>query len=143
MQPFSLPSQSSSLQDSRQARCRISTSIGIQAHELCSSLRRHLQGFDVSQAMLDVAADREVEGDLCLQDLGQGMPLRAGVFDGAISISAIQWLCNAARSLAHPAWAHSCITAVCVRHQMGALSEAHNSAQYQHAQAQRILWGSP
>ena len=54
-----------------------------------------LQGFDISPAMLDVATDREVEGDLCLHDLGQGMPLRAGVFDGAISISAIQWLCNA------------------------------------------------
>lgn len=45
--------------------------------------------------MLDVAADRDVEGDLCLLDMGHGMPLRAGVFDGAISISAIQWLCNA------------------------------------------------
>lgn len=54
-----------------------------------------MQGFDISSAMLDVAADREVDGDLCLLDLGHGLPLRAGVFDGAISISAIQWLCNA------------------------------------------------
>ncbi|KAK9810212.1 hypothetical protein WJX72_006710 [[Myrmecia] bisecta] len=52
-------------------------------------------GVDISQAMLNVAAEREVEGDLCLQDLGQGLPLRAGTFDGAISISAVQWLCNA------------------------------------------------
>lgn len=49
--------------------------------------------------MLDVASEREVEGDLCLHDMGQGLPLRAGVFDGAISISAIQWLCNAVRLL--------------------------------------------
>lgn len=25
--------------------------------------------------------------------MGQGMPFRAGVFDGVISISALQWLC--------------------------------------------------
>lgn len=47
--------------------------------------------------MLDVAVDREVEGDLLLADLGHGLPLRAGAFDGAISISAVQWLCNAVR----------------------------------------------
>lgn len=45
--------------------------------------------------MLDVAREREVEGDLCLHDLGHGLPLRPGTFDGAISISAVQWLCNA------------------------------------------------
>jgi len=50
---------------------------------------------DISQAMLDVAVEREVEGDLCLHDLGTGLPLRSGTFDGAISISAVQWLCNA------------------------------------------------
>eukprot|EP00798_Chlamydomonas_sp_ICE-L_P010802 gene10802-16951_t len=27
--------------------------------------------------------------------MGHGMPLRSGIFDGAISISAVQWLCNA------------------------------------------------
>ena len=53
------------------------------------------QGMDISAAMLDVGFDREVEGDMCLQDLGQGLPLRPGSFDGAISISAVQWLCNA------------------------------------------------
>lgn len=50
---------------------------------------------DISPAMLGVALEREVEGDLCLQDLGQGLPVRPGTFDGAISISAVQWLCNA------------------------------------------------
>lgn len=27
------------------------------------------------------------------QDMGQGLPFRSGIFDGAISISAVQWLC--------------------------------------------------
>lgn len=57
------------------------------------------QGMDISPAMLDVALEREVEGDLCLQDLGQGLPVRPGTFDGAISISAVQWLCNAVSPL--------------------------------------------
>ncbi|XP_059930738.1 probable 18S rRNA (guanine-N(7))-methyltransferase [Gadus macrocephalus] len=52
-------------------------------------------GVDISTAMLDVALDREVEGDLVLGDMGQGMPFKAGTFDGCISISALQWLCNA------------------------------------------------
>jgi 18S rRNA (guanine1575-N7)-methyltransferase len=44
--------------------------------------------------MLDVALQRDVEGDLLLADMGQGVPFRAGTFDAAISISAVQWLCN-------------------------------------------------
>ncbi|KAI6646298.1 18S rRNA (guanine-N(7))-methyltransferase-like [Oopsacas minuta] len=55
----------------------------------------HWVGLDISQAMLDVAREREVDGDLLLGDMGQGVPFRPGVFDGAISISAVQWLCNA------------------------------------------------
>ncbi|GFR45319.1 hypothetical protein Agub_g6686 [Astrephomene gubernaculifera] len=55
-------------------------------------------GMDISSAMLDVATEREVEGDLLLGDLGHGLPLRPGAFDGAISISAVQWLCNADRT---------------------------------------------
>lgn len=45
---------------------------------------------DISKSMLDVAVEREVEGDLVLGDLGEGLPFRAGAFDGAISISALQ-----------------------------------------------------
>lgn len=45
--------------------------------------------------MLDIALQRDVDGDLLLADIGQGVPFRAGSFDAAISISAIQWLCNA------------------------------------------------
>ena len=52
--------------------------------------------------MLDVAREREVEGDLCLHDLGHGLPLRPGTFDGAISISAVQWLCNAVGAMDLP-----------------------------------------
>ncbi|GAA0138451.1 methyltransferase [Lithospermum erythrorhizon] len=59
-------------------------------------------GLDISQSMLDVAVEREVEGDLILGDMGQGLALRPGVVDGAISISAVQWLCNADKSSHDP-----------------------------------------
>jgi len=52
-------------------------------------------GMDISPSMLSTALHRDVEGDLFLADLGQGVPFRPGSFDAAISISAIQWLCNA------------------------------------------------
>ncbi|KAG2310773.1 hypothetical protein Bca4012_025284 [Brassica carinata] len=61
-------------------------------------------GFDISASMLNVAVEREVEGDLLLGDMGQGLGLRAGVIDGAISISAVQWLCNADKSSHEPRW---------------------------------------
>uniref|UniRef100_A0A4X2JYR6 BUD23 rRNA methyltransferase and ribosome maturation factor n=1 Tax=Vombatus ursinus TaxID=29139 RepID=A0A4X2JYR6_VOMUR len=41
-------------------------------------------GIDISSAMLDVAVDREVEGDLLQGDMGQGIPFRPGSFDGCI-----------------------------------------------------------
>lgn len=47
-------------------------------------------------------ASVQCEGDLLLGDLGHGLPLRAGMFDGAISISAVQWLCNADKSSHDP-----------------------------------------
>lgn len=47
-------------------------------------------GLDISKAMLDVAQEREVEGDILLSDLGEGFSFLPGVFDGAISISALQ-----------------------------------------------------
>lgn len=55
-------------------------------------------GMDVSASMLAVALDNGAEGDMLLSDAGQGVPFRAGSFDAAISISAIQWLCNAESS---------------------------------------------
>ncbi|KAL0421685.1 UNVERIFIED_CONTAM: 18S rRNA (guanine-N(7))-methyltransferase RID2 [Sesamum latifolium] len=59
-------------------------------------------GLDISQSMLDIALEREAEGDLILGDMGQGLGLRPGVIDGAISISAVQWLCNADKSSHEP-----------------------------------------
>ncbi len=61
-----------------------------------------VQGTDISPHMLEVATEKEVEGDLCLHDLGHGVPFRMGTFDGAISISAVQWLCNADTSAHDP-----------------------------------------
>ncbi|PHJ18893.1 methyltransferase [Cystoisospora suis] len=51
--------------------------------------------------MLDEAVEQgntELRADAILGDLGQSLRFRAGVFDGAISISALQWLCNAIKS---------------------------------------------
>lgn len=58
-------------------------------------------GFDISPSMLGVALEKEVEGDLLLADAGQGIPFRPGTFDAAISISAVQWLCQAESSEEH------------------------------------------
>ena len=57
---------------------------------------------DISADMLDVAVERETDGDLLLGDLGQGLPVRPNTFDGAVSISAVQWLCNADKTGADP-----------------------------------------
>uniref|UniRef100_A0A8C1YLD0 18S rRNA (guanine-N(7))-methyltransferase n=1 Tax=Cyprinus carpio TaxID=7962 RepID=A0A8C1YLD0_CYPCA len=59
-------------------------------------------GVDISTAMLDVALQRDVEGDLLLGDMGEGLPFRPGMFDGCISISALQWLCNADKKTHSP-----------------------------------------
>ncbi|KAL6509662.1 hypothetical protein OROGR_022972 [Orobanche gracilis] len=73
-------------------------------------------GLDISPSMLNIALEREVDGDLILGDMGQGLGLRPGVIDGAISISAVQpcsyenysqllqspWLCNADKSSHEP-----------------------------------------
>ena len=59
-------------------------------------------GVDISPSMLATGLTRELEGDLMLHDMGQGLPFRAGTFDAAMSISAIQWLCNADTSYNDP-----------------------------------------
>ena len=59
-------------------------------------------GVDISQSMLNIAHEREVEGDLLLCDAGQGLAFRPGSFDGCISISALQWLCNADKKTHNP-----------------------------------------
>jgi 18S rRNA (guanine1575-N7)-methyltransferase len=70
--------------------------------ETLSEDGHHWIGLDISASMLHVAVEREVEGDLLLGDMGQGLGLRSGVIDGAISISAVQWLCNADKSSHEP-----------------------------------------
>ncbi|VDM64213.1 unnamed protein product [Angiostrongylus costaricensis] len=70
----------------------------------------HWVGLDISGPMLGIIQvhfaiirqiasrddeDRDNMGDFILSDMGTGVPFMPGTFDGAISISAIQWLCHA------------------------------------------------
>ncbi|XP_004507062.1 18S rRNA (guanine-N(7))-methyltransferase RID2-like [Cicer arietinum] len=50
---------------------------------------------DISTSMNNIALEHEVAGYFILRDMGQGLGFRLGMFDGAISISTVQWLCNA------------------------------------------------
>lgn len=59
-------------------------------------------GIDISRDMLDVAVSRESEGELFEMDMGQGFNFRHGVFDSAISVSALQWLCVASKKCHNP-----------------------------------------
>jgi len=46
----------------------------------------------------EVALERQVEGDLLLADIGNGIPFRPGSFDACVSVSVLQWLFNAESS---------------------------------------------
>lgn len=70
--------------------------------ETLSENGHHWIGLDISPSMLDIALERKAQGDLLLKDMGQGLGFRPGVIDGAISISAVQWLCNADKSSHEP-----------------------------------------
>jgi len=60
-------------------------------------------GVDISPAMLEIAGERESEtGDVMCGDIGQGLGFRAGAFDGAVSVSVLQWLCNADKAGHNP-----------------------------------------
>ena len=59
-------------------------------------------GIDVSSSMLSVASSRSLSGDLVLGDIGQGFGFVPGSFDGCISISVLQWLCNSYKSSENP-----------------------------------------
>lgn len=64
--------------------------------ELLTASNHTWIGLDISSSMLSVARlTRDVDGDLLLADMGHGLPFRPGSFDAAVSISAVQWLCNA------------------------------------------------
>ena len=49
-----------------------------------------------------MAVEREVDGDVMHSDMGHGFNFRPGTFDGAISISALQWLCSAEKKCDNP-----------------------------------------
>ncbi len=48
--------------------------------------------------MIETAVQNEAKGDIMLADMGQGFGFRTGVFDGAVSISALQWLFYSVRT---------------------------------------------
>lgn len=70
--------------------------------DVLSETGHYWVGFDISKAMLDVAKEREVDGDIILHDAGQGLPFKPGSFDGCISVSALQWLCNSDKTGHNP-----------------------------------------
>uniref|UniRef100_A0A915DHD5 PCI domain-containing protein n=1 Tax=Ditylenchus dipsaci TaxID=166011 RepID=A0A915DHD5_9BILA len=53
-----------------------------------------LHSYCVTSVDLVAQEDNETDGELLLGDMGLGLPFKPGCFDGAISISAIQWLCH-------------------------------------------------
>ncbi|XP_012573122.1 18S rRNA (guanine-N(7))-methyltransferase RID2-like [Cicer arietinum] len=57
---------------------------------------------DISTSMNNIALEREVAGYFILGDMGQGLEFRLGMFDGAIGISTVQWLCYAVKSCHNP-----------------------------------------
>lgn len=67
-----------------------------------SQAGHHWIGIDISAPMLHVALDEEVDGDLLHADAGLGVAMRMGCLDGAISVSALQWLCVAENSSQSP-----------------------------------------
>lgn len=77
--------------------------------EHLTELGHYWLGLDISSAMLEVARERDVKGGLFLQDMGQGISFRPGTFDGAISISALQWLCNADKKSHNPIKRLNCL----------------------------------
>lgn len=69
---------------------------------ICMSQQYHQLTFTFSFLFLEIAKEREVEGDLLLGDIGDGIPFKPGTFDGAYSVSTLQWLCNADKSSHKP-----------------------------------------
>lgn len=70
--------------------------------EMLSEYNHMWVGVDISQHMLNVAVEKGTDGDVYLNDIGQGFRFRPGVFDGAISVSVLQWLFVAARKSHNP-----------------------------------------
>ncbi|SBT36160.1 S-adenosylmethionine-dependent methyltransferase, putative [Plasmodium ovale wallikeri] len=53
-------------------------------------------GIDISIHMIKAGLQNEANlgGDMILADMGKMMRFQPGIFDGVVSISALQWLCN-------------------------------------------------
>jgi len=60
-------------------------------------------GLDISEGMLKAARAPHRRRDVICADLGAPLWLRKRIFDGAVSISAVQWLCHATKSGHDPA----------------------------------------
>lgn len=58
-------------------------------------------GIDIALSMLRLAFEQGSE-DLVLADIGENLRWKPGAFDAAISVSALQWLCNAETSEQEP-----------------------------------------
>lgn len=56
---------------------------------------------DISKPMLNVGVEREVSGDTMLLDMGDGLPFRSGMFDGAISVSIGHFAINIVGTIGH------------------------------------------
>ena len=54
-------------------------------------------GTDISESMLSAARAPTRRRDVVCADMGVGLGYRKGSFDGAVSVSAVQWLCVATR----------------------------------------------
>jgi len=59
-------------------------------------------GVDISENMLNCAMEKGTDGDVYLNDIGQGFRFRPGIFDGAISVSVLQWIFVAAKKDHNP-----------------------------------------
>lgn len=70
--------------------------------EVLSSKGHTWVGTDISGDMLSVGLSRGVKGDTILADMGQGLAFRPACFDGAVSVSAVQWLCYATQKSHNP-----------------------------------------
>ncbi|KAJ1638397.1 S-adenosyl-L-methionine-dependent methyltransferase, partial [Pavlovales sp. CCMP2436] len=59
-------------------------------------------GLDVSADMLEESRQEGRPCDQLCHDMGTGLPFRRRIFDGVISISAVQWLCVATKPEHNP-----------------------------------------
>jgi 18S rRNA (guanine1575-N7)-methyltransferase len=87
----------------------------------CETMAEHgitFVGCDISEAMLKEGVDRgatEQGGDFIQSDMGSPLAFRDGIFDGVISISALQWLLNADGGEKHEPYKRLKILFTCVR----------------------------